>query len=108
MDHIIQFAVSVDDKRIKELAEAAAAKGLVEDFKKDYGSGYGYQKAWIGYIKRDVVDRLVAEFLEKSDDDLAEMVAGRLIRTSKFREKVSEKVSEKMAEGAAWGERRGA
>lgn len=94
MDHIIQFAVSVDDDRIKELAEAAAAKELVEQFKKGI-SRYGYGDAWIGRIRKGIEDRLVAEFLDKSSDDLAEAVAARLIHSSKFRRMVAAKIAER-------------
>lgn len=44
MEHIIQIAVSVDDGRIMALAEQAAAKELVEQFKGEYADYYSGQR----------------------------------------------------------------
>lgn len=89
MEHIIQFAVSVDDDRISELATAAAAKELVNEYKKEenedfYGRGY-----WIAKIKRSVIEEIVKEILGVRMDDVVEEVAARAMRSKAFREKVA-------------------
>lgn len=90
MEHIIQIAVSVDDNRIMALAEQAAAKELVQQFKGKRDSYYGDLK-WKSELSQKVVERLVREIHQ---DDIAEAVANRLFKSQKFREKVAGKIAE--------------
>ena len=91
MEHIIQIAVSVDDDRIMALAEQAAAKELVEQFKGEHADYYRDQR-WKSSLSQAVVERLVEEVPR---DDIAEAVADRLFRSQKFREKVACKIAER-------------
>lgn len=89
MEHIIQFAVSVDDARIAELATEAAAKELVRQYKKKEGDDfYGYA-GWVIRLKRVVTDEIVKDILGSGMDDVVEEVATRAIRSKTFREKVA-------------------
>ena len=95
MDHIIQFAVSVDDDRIKELAEASAAKELIKQYKCDeYHLGFGNPR-WKSAISDAIVNKLVAEIKETGMDEVANEVADKLFRSSKFREKVAGELAER-------------
>lgn len=101
MEHIIQFAVSVDDDRITELAEETAEKKLVEDFKKAEAEGrYGFRDGWTSGVKNAVIDALIAEFKYEGRDMslIVEKVADRLARSPKFRDTVAEALAEKVLE----------
>lgn len=89
MEHIIQIAVSVDDERIMALAEQAAAKELVQQFKGE--QSYYRDQKWKSELSQAVVERLVGEVPR---DAIAEAVADRLFRSQKFREKVVGKIAE--------------
>ena len=91
MEHIVQFAVSVDDDRIMELAEQAAAKELVNQFKGDYADYYSGQR-WKTELSEEVIERLVREVPQ---DAIANAVANKLFRSQKFREKVAGKIAER-------------
>lgn len=91
MEHIIQIAVSVDDDRIMALAEQAAAKELVNQFKGEHTDYYREQR-WKTELSKDVIERLVEEVPR---DDIAEAVANKLFRSQKFREKVACKIAER-------------
>ena len=85
MEHIIQIAVSVDDDRIAELAEQAAAKEIVKNFVNETG---GYTRTWTQKLSRQVVEAIVSEMAADGYGEIAEEVAARLTRSQKFREKV--------------------
>ena len=85
MEHIIQIAVSVDDDRIAELAEQAAAKDIVRNFIDATG---GYTRAWTKRLSEQAVEAIMSEMAADGYDEIAEEVAARLTRSQKFREKV--------------------
>lgn len=91
MEHIIQIAVSVDDDRIAELAEQAAANEIVKRFINETGS---YTRAWTQKLSGQVVEAIVSEMAADGYDEIAAEVAERLTRSSKFREKVAAALSE--------------
>ena len=91
MEHIIQIAVSVDDERIMALAEQAAAKELVEQFKGEHADYYSSQR-WKIEMSEEVIERLVREVPQ---DAIANAVANKLFRSQKFREKVAGKIAER-------------
>lgn len=93
MEHIIQFAVSVDDDRITELAEQAAADELVKQYKQ---SRYDYRAdAWKERLTERVVSEIVAEVMGTRADEVAGMVADKLFKSQKFREKVAGQLAER-------------
>lgn len=96
MEHIIQFAVSVDDDRIMKLAEQAAANELVKQFK-DGGERAGYYTSdrWKSKVFDEVTRELVAEISGTQVDEMAQMVADKLFRSQKFREKVAYALAER-------------
>ena len=92
MEHIIQIAVSVDDDRIAELAEQAAANEIVKKFINETGR---YTRAWTQRISRQVIEAIVSEMSADGYDEIAVEVATRLTRSQKFREKVATALSER-------------
>ena len=94
MEHIVQFAVSVDDDRITDLAEQAAASELVKQYKQDR-YGYGPSDAWKGRITEMVVSSIVAEVMETRADEVVGMVADKLSRSQRFRERLAEQPAER-------------
>ena len=94
MEHIIQFAVSVDDDRITELAERAAANELVKQYKKSRYD-YGPTDAWKDRLTESVVSAIVAEVMEMRADEVVGMVADKLSRSQKFRERLAERLAER-------------
>ena len=92
MEHIIQIAVSVDDDRIAELAEQAAANEIVKKFINETG---GYARAWTQRISRQVIEAIVSEMSADGYDEIAVEVATRLTRSQKFREKVAAALPER-------------
>ena len=96
MEHIIQFAVSVDDDRIMKLAEQAAANELVKQFK-SRGARVGYYSddVWKSRVFDAVTRELVAEISGTQVNEMAQMVADKLFRSQKFREKVADTLAER-------------
>ena len=91
MEHIIQISVSVDDDRIAELAEQAAANEIVKRFINETG---GYTRAWTQRLSRQVIEAIVSEMAADGYDEIAAEIATRLTRSQKFREKVAAALSE--------------
>lgn len=92
MEHIIQISVSVDDGRIAELAEQAAAKELVKRFVSETG---GYTRSWTRKLSEQAVEAIVSEMAAGGYDEIAEEVAARLTRSQKFREKIVAAMAER-------------
>ena len=92
MEHIIQISVSVDDGRIAELAEQAAAKELVKRFMSETG---GYMRSWTSTLSERVSEAIASEMAEDGYDEIADAVASKLVRSQKFREKVAAALSER-------------
>ena len=96
MEHIIQFAVSVDDDRIMKLAERAAADELVKQFKsRDARVGYYAGDAWKSRVFDAVTRDLVREISGTQVNEMAQTVADKLFRSQKFREKVADALAER-------------
>ena len=93
-EHILQFAVSIDEDRIIQMVEDRAVKAGVADITKAVeertkARGY-YAKAWVD----EVIDKKVSELIEKRKEAIIEKavnkLAERLGRTKMVKEKVAE------------------
>ena len=91
MEHIVQFAVSIDDKRIEEICEESAAKQVIDDIKAfSHGTDYG------GRINRDpemleaMFTTAIKEFVNEHADEIIDMavaeVSKNFMRTKKAKE----------------------
>lgn len=85
MEHIIQIAVSVDDDRIKALAEKAAANELVKRFIDETG-----RYRWRDRVQEAVTSSIIEALSGDGYSEIAEAAAARLSRSQKFRDKVAE------------------
>ena len=93
MEHIVQFAVSIDDNRITELVTQNAENEIIKDLKQDVANKLFNPPYYKGNAdpKRDnlscFTENLVKEFLETNKeyiiDKAAAMLADRLARSKK-------------------------
>jgi hypothetical protein len=95
MEHIVQFAINFDDKRITQAVEKNAEKAIIDDlkgkvndnlFKSDYYGGHGNPKSgFSGWMTARVEDFLEAHKREIIDT-AGRYLADRLSRTKAARE----------------------
>ena len=81
MEHILQFAISIDDETIKSRIEASAEKQIVETLKEEVICSI-FECDWRGKPDRTRVDEWVKErvdeFLVKEKDAIIEGAVGRI------------------------------
>lgn len=105
MEHIVQFAIGIDDdaikKRIQESGYDDVIKSLTKDMKEQLSRGPYADKSWSGDVTIDwkcVVDYNMAKFLEENRDIIIEKAAKNLSesykRTKKFKEHMAEIIEE--------------
>ena len=92
MEHILQFGISIDDKKIKSSVEDAAVKQLVQDLREQIF----VTNRWNGDINglntltEDIVKDVFAEHKDEIIRMAAELVAESMKRTKKYKEAVSQ------------------
>ena len=97
MEHIVQFAIGIDDesirKRIEDSAEKQIIETLVKDvkttiFEKDSWRKEGYREGVASYY----LDKKIDDLLESCREDIielaAEKLAARLCKTKKAKERL--------------------
>jgi cytoplasmic iron level regulating protein YaaA (DUF328/UPF0246 family) len=101
MEHIVQFAIGIDDdtirKRVIDCAYNDVVKQLMEEAKKDVGLSGGYyrrpKETW-----RDIIDRALQDYFKENKDliiDLAaEKLAASYTRTKAYKEKMNSAMEE--------------
>lgn len=99
MEHIVQFAIAIDDKTIQKRLEANAyddiINNLTEDCKKSIQSRVGYpsEPNWGVIIKQSVY-----KFVESNHDEIVDAAAKLLkesyCRTKAYKEKMKEIMDE--------------
>lgn len=97
MEHIVQFAINFDDKRITEMVEKNAEKEIINDLKQKVNDRMFQIKYYGGHGKPENgfsnwMDGKVEEFLAANKQEIidmaAHMLADRLSRTKAARELV--------------------
>ena len=81
MEHIIQFAVGIDDNAIRERVEANAEKEIIEDIKNDVKAHLYKENDWgRGYSKQPSTyfDNKVTSFMNEHKDEIISLAADRL------------------------------
>ena len=96
MEHIVQFAIGIDDetiqKRIENNAYNDILENLIADIKKDLPKTYG------GVNWRRLVDDAIEEFIQENKDEIIETAAKELCesfrRTKAFKERMKESMED--------------
>lgn len=97
MEHIVQFAIGIDDEKIKKQIEESAEKQIVERFykdftraiKKDPWSSIGVDPGLISKFNdmaKEAVSNIVSEHKNEIIKEAATILADRLFRTKVAKE----------------------
>lgn len=102
MDHIIQFAIGIDDDRIVKLVEDNASKQIIGDLKQQVAnrifSAYYYgQNANPSTDKlSDLSVQIVSDFLKDNKDVIveraSELLADKMLKSKTMRDKIKDSV----------------
>lgn len=103
MEHIVQFAIGIDDEGIKKRVAESAEKQIVESIKEDvesimfnkeyYGSSKinkGSPKSWIEDLVKEVIEANKDQIIKGATEELARNMA----KTKLVREAIKEVVEE--------------
>lgn len=110
MEHIVQFAIGIDDEAIKNRIKDTAEKQITEDITKQVRSEIEreifefYKSPWEKNEKiigvQEWVKKLVVEVLDKNEERIvsmaAERLADKLSRTKAIKEAMAAKVTGKL------------
>lgn len=90
MEHIVQFAIGIDDNTIKQIVLEEASKTIIDDIEKDVRQKM-FAPRYYGEVPSNkeplsvFVENIIANFLESNKNDIiskaAEILANRLART---------------------------
>ena len=100
MEHIVQFAVSVDDDRIQKIMEESAVKQITDDIKtfshgkSFYGDRLNNTPEKLAEIFREEIAKYVKDNADKVIDKAVEEVAKRMMATKKVKDAVNSVVGE--------------
>lgn len=90
MEHIVQFAISIDDKTIQNRIEEHAYQDILNNLERKalnaLGSGSYAQRDRLNALTYDAIQQLVARHKDEIIDKAAEMLADKFSRTKKYRE----------------------
>lgn len=102
MEHVIQFAVGIDDDRIVNLVEANASKQIIGDLKQQvanriFSANYYDKNA---DPSRDQLSeasvKIVSDFLKDNKDNIveraSEILADKMFKSKTIREKIKDSV----------------
>ena len=95
MEHIVQFAISIDDERIKDSVEKAAISSVVYDLRKDIDKNildsWGNLREPIEDAIKECVDKYKDEILSQAINNVTESIK----KSKKYREGLA-KIAEEM------------
>lgn len=101
MEHIVQFAISVDDERIKEICEETAARKVIADIEK-----FSYGVDWSGTVKRtktpenlrEMFEDEISKFIKEHADHIIDLASTKLatnmLRSKKVQEAINTAIQE--------------
>ena len=97
MEHIVQFAIGIDDNAIKKRVEDNAYDDILEKLVKEAKNSLPRSKSFGSAVNwRYLVDDRLDCFLEKNRDDIIDAAAEKLCesfkRTKAYKEKMTEVV----------------
>ena len=92
MEHIVQFAINIDDKAIQNRIEEHAYTDVLDKLTKNavdsvfsYTNAYSRDTLWRNLME-DALQRFLEERKDEIIDKAANMLADRFQRTKKYRE----------------------
>lgn len=97
MEHILQFAISIDDEAIESSIEKRAIEKLSDELLDDIKKSFGVQKTWRGDnyadsqvmdIMTDTINKICKEHEDEIVANATKIAAEKLTRTKSFKEKV--------------------
>ena len=97
MEHIIQFAVSIDDEAIKSSIEKRAIEKLSDELLDGVKKSFGVRTSWRGdnyadsqimNIVTDTVKKICKDHEDEIVANATKIAAEKLTRTKSFKEKV--------------------
>ena len=103
MEHVIQFGVSIDDDAIQKRIVENAEKVITEDIKKEVmGKIFEKDRYSYGVVDKfhlsDIGERIIADAVMEHKDEIiklaAQMVAEKVFRSKKWKDKYSEVTEE--------------
>ena len=104
MEHIVQFAVGIDDERIKDIVEKEASKVIISDIERDVRNKIFSSR----YYKRDATpedelscfaDGIIRGVFEDSKDAIIEKAA-KILAASFAKTKVAKETVKQISENA--------
>lgn len=97
MEHIVQFAIGIDDEAIKKKIEESAEKQIIDKFYKDFVDSVAID--WHGDFKnntclsngfrsmaRQAVETVIDEYKNTIIEETAKILADRLLKTKAAKE----------------------
>lgn len=97
MEHIVQFAINIDDKTIQERIEEHAYQDILNNLERKalnaLGSGPYAQKDRLNTLTYGAIQQLVARHKDEIIDKAAEMLADKFSRTKKYREAMGDAIA---------------
>lgn len=105
MEHIVQFAIGIDDEAIKKMVRERGYDDVVNSLKEDaknyLANTYYGERKWGGEVKirwDNVVEKMTNEFIEENKDVIIEKAAEKLAesykRTKKYKEAMEKALEE--------------
>jgi len=105
MEHIVQFAVSVDDDRIQKIMEESAAKQVADDIKLlSHGMGYSRMNTEPEKLKALFSDE-IAKYVKENADEIVKLVVAEvsknMMRSKKIKEAIDSITEETTDDGTS-------
>lgn len=106
MEHIVQFAINIDDNKIRDAVVETAERQIINDIRRDveeiiYESKYNYRNGGKTIDKdypRDWVKEAVGKVIEENKDQIVTMAVENLSRNMTRTKLVRDKIGEVIAE----------
>ena len=106
MEHIVQFAINIDDNKIRDAVVETTERQIINDIRRDveeiiYESQYNYRNGGKTVDKdnpRDWVKEAVGKVIEENKDQIVTMAVENLARNMTRTKLVRDKIGEVIAE----------
>lgn len=94
MEHILQFAINIDDNTIKQNIEAKAEKQVIEQLVKDVKSSIIDKWGSLTFTSENIIRTVMEEHKDEIIKLAADNVAESMKRSKKYREALANIVEE--------------